>query len=318
MRRSNPLRLIPPRVGFLVIFASLACGSSGGEAPAPAATGSAAGASAFPLSVTDSSGKTLTLDQAPRRIISDSPGATETLFAVGAGPAVVAVDRFADYPAETAALPRLEYSRPTAEPALALSPDLVIMATRQEAQVEAFRAVGLSVLYLKEPADIRGVIESVRLIGKVTGHLEAAEALAGDMERRIAAVEAKMRGVTRGPVVYYELTPDLYSAAPESFIGGLLSLVGAKNVAAGTNTPFPQLSQETVLKADPEVVLLADAGASGGQSLATLKERPGWSAMRAVQSGRVHEIDANVYSRPGPRIVEALEALVKLFYPNLT
>lgn len=319
----------PPRplVSFGVLLAvafavlATACGSGGDDdqpTSSPTTTAPAASA-AFPLSVTDGSGKTVVIQKAPARIISYSPGATETLFAIGAGKTVVAVDQFSDYPAaEVSALPRVEYSRPAPEPAIALNPDLVIFATRQEPQLEGFRAVGLTVLYLKEPTDIKGVIESVRTLGKVTNHVEGADKLASDMEKRVAAVETRMRAVTTGPTVFYEVTPDLRSVSPDSFIGGVLSLAKAQNIAAGATTAFPQISLETIIKANPEVILLGDAGASGGQTLATVKARPGWSAISAVASGRVHELDANLFSRPGPRIVDALESLVKLLHPNLS
>ena len=120
------------------------------------------------------------------------------------------------------------------------------------------------------------------------------------------------------PTVFYEVTPDLYTVSPESFIGGVLSIAKAQNIAAGAATAFPQISLETVIKANPDVILLSDAGDDGGQTLATVKARPGWSSISAVASGRVHELDSNLFSRPGPRIVDALESLVKLLHPSLS
>lgn len=317
------MRLPKPPLSLFTLFTltltvlAIACGSD--ATPPDSLTAPATGQATFPLTLTDGSGKTVMIEKAPSRIISYSPGATETLFAIGAGESVAAVDQFSDYPrAETSTLPKVDYSRPAPEPAIALNPDLVIFAGRQEAQVEGFRAAGLTVLYLEEPPDIKGVIESVRLLGKVTDHAESAGKLATDMERRVGAVESRMRAVASGPTVFYELTPDLYTVSPESFIGGVLSIAKAQNIAAGASSAFPQISLETVLKADPQVILLSDAGDYGGQSLATVRSRPGWGGISAVVSGRVHELDANLFSRPGPRIVDALESLVRLLHPTLS
>lgn len=307
------LSLLALALTLPMVAIAAACGGSSEEpksSPTPAAA-------QFPLTITDSSGKQITFNQAPKRIVSYSPGATEILFAIGAGPQVVAVDKFSDYPAATAGLPKLEYSRPAPEPALALNPDLVVMATRQEGQVEQFRAAGMTVVLLREPPDLKGVSQHVRLLGQITGHADKGEALAADMDRRIQAVQEKVSKVAKGPLVFWEVTPDGYTVAPSSFLGAMLSLVRAGNVAEGATTPFPQISAETIIKADPEVIILADSGDFGGQSLATVRARPGWSGIKAVVNSRVYEVDPNIFSRPGPRVVEALEQLVKLLYPNL-
>ncbi len=310
----------------LVAIALLAANACGGDdsSPAPStataqppvASATATPVASFPFTLTDSGGTAVTFKEAPRRIISYSPGATEILFAVGAGGQVVGVDRFSDYPSETSTKTKLEYSNPAPEPALALQPDLVIMATRQEGQVKQFRDLGMRAVLFKEPEDLKGVIAQVRTIGKLTGHSNDGDKLANGMQQRIDAIQKRVASVTDGPLVFYELSPDLYTAAPNTFIGALLTLLKAKNVAQGATTQFPQLSAETVINANPQVILLAD-GTSGGQSLETVKSRPGWSNLLAVKNGRVFAVDVNVYNRPGPRVVDALEQLVGILYPDL-
>jgi iron complex transport system substrate-binding protein len=315
-------RALRPVIGLLaaVLVAALlaACGGDDAE-PAAVATApaGASAASAFPVSVTDSSGTQLTFSAAPKRIISYSPGATEVLFAIGAGSQVVATDKFSDYPKETAALPKLEYSKPAPEPAVALTPDLVIMATNQQGQMPQFRALGMKVLFLKEPADIAGVLEQIRTLSKVTGRAADGEALASGLQKRIDAVAARVAKAPAGPKVFYELSPDGFTVGPESFLGALLKLAKAANVAEKATDAFPKLGPEVVIAANPDVIILADGGSSGGQSLETVKARPGWATLNAVKNGRVHAVDPNVFNRPGPRIVDALEELVKLCYPGL-
>lgn len=311
-------------VAILALVAALAlaaCGGSKGESSVKASTTAepppTAAAVSFPVTITDGTGSAVTFEQPVERIISYSPGSTEILFAIGAGQQVAAVDQFSDYPAETQDLPKLEYSDPAPEPAIAHQPDLVIMATRQEGQVDQFRSLGLRVLLLKEPPDLAGVLDHVRLLGRITGHVEEAERLAADLQRRIDAVAARVASIEEGPRVFYELTPDGFTVAPESFVGAMLTLVKARNVAEGSTTPFPQLSVETIIDANPDVILLADSGSSGGQSLETVKARPGWAGIDAVMNGRVYPVDGNIFSRPGPRIVDALELLVGILYPDL-
>jgi iron complex transport system substrate-binding protein len=295
---------------------ALACGSGRSEEPSatttPVVTSAAA---AFPLSVTDSSSTTVEFTAAPRRIISLSPGATEVLYAVGAGDRVVATDRFSDYPEAARATPKLEYSNPSAEATVAHTPDLVIMATRQKAAVPQFRALNLTVLYLEEPTTIDGVLQQITTLGGLTEHAREAETLVKSMRQRIDAVTAKVAGIGTGPRVFYEVSPDLYSASPDTFIGASLALLKAQNIAQGARTAFPQLSAETVIGADPEVIILSDAD-SAKQSAETVAARPGWSDLAAVKSKRIYAIDPNLANRPGPRVVDALEYLAKALYPD--
>jgi iron complex transport system substrate-binding protein len=271
-------------------------------------------ASAFPLTITDSSGASVTLAAMPERVISYSPGATEILFAIGAGTRVVATDRFSDYPPETADLPKLEYSEPDPEAALALDPDLVIMAGRQRDQVEQFRGLGLTVLLFEEAPTVRAVLDHVRLVGQLTGAVAEAEALAAEMSGRVGAVEAAIADVSEGPVVFFEITADLYTAAPDSFVGDLLTLLRARNVAQGAASPFPQLTAEAVIAANPDVVLLADA--EFGETPEIVCARPGWAAIAACTNDRVHPVDGDLATRPGPRVVDGLELIASMLYPE--
>ncbi len=310
----------PLAILALLAAAVTACGGDAAEpaasAPAAAAAGDAAPegvAAGFPVTIVGSDGHALTLDRPPTRIVSHSPGATESLFAIGAGPQVVAADEFSDYPPEVANLERVSYTDPDPERALALQPDLVILAEQQQQQVEQLRRLGLPVLYAREPESVEGVFDSILMLGLATGHEPEAEALVAEMQRRIGVVAARIADVERGPTVFYELTDDLYTAAPETFIGGMLRLLRAENVAAGAASPFPQLTAEAVLAADPQVVLLADGEWVSVESVA---ERPGWAGVAAVTSGRVYPIDPDLGNRPGPRIVDAIEQMARAIYPE--
>ena len=281
----------------------------------PAATPTAAPtAAAFPLTIEDSAGTMVTLDAAPERIISYSPGATEILFAIGAGDRVVATDEFSDFPAEVQALPKLAYSSPDPERALVLEPDLLILATQQREQVEQFRNLGMTVLFLDSAQDAGGVFGMVALLGEVTGNHRQAADLAASMLQRIGAVTTALADVKEGPLVFFELTADLYSIGEDTFVGELLALAKARNIAAGAPSSYPQLTAEAIIDAAPDVVLLADG--EWGESYETVCARPGWDAIPACVDGRVHPVDGDLSGRPGPRIVDGLEQIARLLYPD--
>jgi iron complex transport system substrate-binding protein len=267
------------------------------------------------MTITDSGGTNVTFTTSPKRIISLSPGVTEVLYAVGASDHIVATDRFSDFPEAAQHTPKLEYSNPSAEVAVGHTPDLVIMATRQKAQVQQFRDLRLTVLYLEEPASIPAVLDQITMLGHLTERSIEAERLVASMRLRIDAVTSKVANVTTGPRVFYEVSPDLYSASPDTFIGSSLALLKAQNIAQGARTAFPQLSAETVIGADPEVVILSD-GESAKQDAGTVSARPGWADVSAVKAKRIFPIDPNLANRPGPRVVEALERLAKMLYPE--
>ena len=269
---------------------------------------------AFPLTIGDSAGTMVTLEAAPERIISYSPGATEILFAIGAGDRVVATDEFSDFPAETEALPKLPYSSPDPERALVLEPDLLLMATQQREQVEQFRGLGMTVLFLDSAQDVGSVFGMIALLGEVTGNHRQAAELTASMLERIGAVTAALDNVEEGPLVFFELTADLYTVGEDTFVGELLALAKARNIAAGAASSYPQLTAEAIIAAAPDVVLLADG--EWGESYETVCARPGWDATPACIDGRVHPVDGDLSGRPGPRIVDGLEQIARLLYPD--
>jgi iron complex transport system substrate-binding protein len=282
----------------------------------PAATTTAAPqpASVFPLIITDSSGTVVEIAAMPERIISFSPAATEILFAIGASALVAGTDEFSDYPASALELPKLGYTAPDPEAALALEPDLIVMVTNQRESVQQFRDLGMTVLFIEEADSLQGVLESIALFGRITGNESEATALVAQMSAQIDEITSVLADVEDGPLVFFELSADLYSVGTETFIGGMITSLKARNVAAGAESSFPQLSSEAVIEADPGVILLSDA--KWGENAETVGGRPGWSAMAAVVNGRIHPIDPDIVNRPGPRIVEGLRAMAEAIYPD--
>ncbi len=271
--------------------------------------------SAFPLTVVDDVGNTVTLGSEPQRIISLAPGHTETLYALGLGGRVVGVTAYCNYPPEATEKVKVgDFAGVDMETVVGLEPDLVLASTLQAGDVvPALREHGIAVV-VATPETVLDTLETIDLIGRLTGRQEAARALVADMQGRIDAVREAVQPSTR-PKVFWELGAELYTVGPGSFVNDLITLVGGENVAADADSPWPQLSVEAIVLKDPEVIVLADH--NYGETAEMLKERPGWGEINAVKEGRVVEIeDDDVVSRPGPRIVDGLEMLARALHPD--
>ena len=308
-------------VGVVALFLALllalaaACGDDGDDGvTAGTSTPSATTAAIqYPLTLTDGKIRLVTLEAAPQHIASLSPAATEILFAVGAGDQVAAVDKYSNYPPEAASREQLDAFEPSVEAIAGTQPDLVFVVYDPGNLVDGLTNAGLTVFFLETPTSVEGVLDQVRMLGQVTGHAQEAEELVATMEQGIADIEEKLADLQQGPRVFHEVDNQLYTVAPASFVGNLYTILKAQNIAAGSDQAFPQLSQEAIVEANPEVIILGDA--SGGESADTVKARPGWGSISAVQSNRIYVIDPDIVSRPGPRLVDALKTLAQMLYP---
>jgi iron complex transport system substrate-binding protein len=298
----------------LLLALTLVMAACGGEKEPAASPEPTAPATDFPLTVTRSDGRNLTIAEAPQRIASLSPAATEVLYAVGAGPQIVATDLQSDYPAEAENTTKLDAFQPNLEAIAGVEADLIIIASNQDDIVEALDRLGETVLFIEVPDTIDGVMGQVWLLARVSGHAEEGGRLAQEMKDRMRAVTDKLADVEEGPRVYHELDNTFFTVAPNSFVGDFYSLLKAHNIAEGAPTAYPQLSQEEILDRDPEVIILADADA--GESAQTVKARPGWGVISAVKNDRIYVVDPNIVSRPGPRVADALEQLARVLYPE--
>jgi iron complex transport system substrate-binding protein len=301
----------------LLLALAAACGDDGdggGASLSPTATRAATVAAQSQLTLTDGLGRSVTLTAVPQRIASLSPAATEILFAVGAGDQVAAVDMFSNYPPEATTREKLDAFQPSVEAIAGAQPDLVLVFYDPGNLVEGLTNANLTVFFLETPTSVEGVLDQIRVLGKVTGHPQEAEGLVESMQEDISAVQERLAAVEQGPRVFHEVDNQLYTVAPDSFVGNLYTILKAQNIAAGTGQAFPQLSQEAIIEADPEVIILGDA--VGGESPETVKARPGWGSISAVKNDRIYVVDPDIVSRPGPRLADALETLARALYPE--
>jgi iron complex transport system substrate-binding protein len=266
-------------------------------------------AAPFPVTVTAGDGK-LTVSRKPRRIVSLSPSATESLFAIGAGGQVIAVDDQSDYPNAT---PRTSLSgfTPNVEAIAGYRPDLVITAYNPKGLADALRRLRIPVLIHDAPRSLADAYRQIRQLGVVTGNAEAALGVIARMKGRIGKIIATSKRRSAGLTVYHELGPDFYSVTSRTFVGQVYSALGLRNIADAadaTGSGYPQLSAEYIVSTNPDVIVLADTVCCA-QSPSTVAARPGWSAIGAVRTGSVVRMNDSIASRWGPRLVNFFRAV---------
>jgi iron complex transport system substrate-binding protein len=280
-----------------------------------AATPLAAEITTFPLTITDDAGRQVTIDRSPTRIVSIAPSNTEMLFALGLEERIVGVDSYSTYPPQAGQKPQVgTYLEPDLERVVAAEPDLILATeTHVGTVLPELDALGLPTVVI-EPTDLDQVFSGMLLVGTIADVSPRAQQVVCEFQARVDAVADAVAGAPR-PRVFFELSPDLYTAGPGSYVDDLISRAGGDNVAVGAAELWPQLSAEAVVSADPEVILLADHEA--GITAEQVAARPGWQQMSAVQQGRIVSLDADLVARPGPRVVDGLEAIAAALHPDL-
>ncbi|TMK18978.1 MAG: ABC transporter substrate-binding protein [Actinobacteria bacterium] len=291
-------------LGFLVcclLFA--ACGKTSLVEP------TAAGTSTFPLTVTVENGS-ITIPKKPVRIVSLSPTATEMLFAIGAGPQVVAVDDQSNYPP---GVPRTKLSgfEPNVEAIAAYKPDLVVFADDSHKLGDSLKALAIPAILQSPAKQLNDAYAQTDALGRVTDHRANAASVVDQMRRDIASLVAHAPKLSPAPTYYHELSNEYYSATSSTFIGKVYALLGLKNIADAADkagTGYPQLSPEYIIESNPSLIFLADTKCCS-QTAETVAKRPGWDKIDAVTSGHVIALDDDVVSRWGPRIVDFLRTV---------
>lgn len=300
------MRRTPALLAALALAAGLAgCGGKTDTGSAPAASPSAS--ASFPVTV-----GSVTLDRAPQHIISLSPTGTEMLFAVGAGKQVTAVDDQSTYPAD-APHSTLSGFKPNAEAIAAKNPDLVVISNDIDKISAQLSKLKIPVYLAPAATTLDDTYREMTEIGSLTGHPAEAAALVGRTRDEIAKLVQDTPRPAKAPSYYYELDPTLYSLTSKTFVGSLFALFGARNVAdpadaKGAAGGYPQLSAEAVIKANPDMIFLADTKCCK-QSVDTVKKRAGWSAVAAAKNGHVYPLDDDIASRWGPRVVDLVRAI---------
>lgn len=264
------------------------------------------GSTAHALQIADQRGSTVDLPSPPRRIVSLLPSLTESVCALGACDRLVGVDRYSNWPASVAALPRVGGGLdPNVEAIVALKPDLVL-ATESSRATGRLESLGLKVMVLepRNHADVHRVLDT---LGRVLG-VDDAPAVWRSIDASISAAAQSLPEGAKRTRVYFEVNSAPYAAGEASFIGETLSRLGARNIVPASLGPFPKLNPEFVVRADPDLIMVGDRSGQG------LEQRPGWARIKAVRLGRICRFDAeqsDVLVRPGPRMGEAAQLMAR-------
>jgi iron complex transport system substrate-binding protein len=314
--------IVLPRMRYLLtaaaaagfVWLGAACG--GGDGPStPTATSQQTAATPgedFPITINDSNEERVRFEAAPQRIVVLSAGHVEMLFAVGAGASIVAAEASTDFPAEASGLPKLSAAEANVDSIAAFQPDLVLMSADTPTLRDDLKARGMKPLFLAEPDSLGSVYEQILVLGLVSGHEQASQDLVLQLASRAAELEGKLEGVL-GPRILHEsdfVNGVILTVGPGSLAHDLYQTLRAKNINADVGGGF-DLHENEAIAADPEVIILAD-----GVTPESVKARPGWDGVSAVRNDRLFVVDPDIINRPGPRLVDGLEQLAQLLYPE--
>ena len=316
-------RLRLPSTLILLALLLAACGPTASGIPSPAASTppSIPAHVIYPLTLTDDAGRHVTLTAAPTRIVSLAPSNTEIVCAIDACDGLVGVTDFDDYPTQVTDVTHVVISAVVdVEKVVATQPQLILAAGNEltpSAVIDQLTQLGYPVLSLY-PHSLDEVYEDIALVGKALDRQVDASSLVASMKTRADAVAAAVASAPK-PRTFYEVgvfEGSIYTAGKDSFLASLISTAGGDPITGDAKSTAIQL--EDLIAADPELILLGDAAYDVSITPASVATRAGWSDMTAVSTGRIVIMDQDeVITRPGPRIIDGLEALARAIHPDL-
>lgn len=308
IRRRRSARLLAPVVALALALGALAgCSAATTQEPEPAA-----GGAAFPVTLADDAGRSVTITARPERIVSLAPANTEIVAALGGLDRLVGVTTYCDYPAAVADIEKVgDFIQPNLEAIAALEPDLVLVTTGVQAEVIGqLEALGAAVVAV-DPQSIDDVYAAITMVGDAMGEAGEAAALVESMELQIEDIAER---VEQAPVrCFLEIAQDpLFTVGAGTLLNDLIEHAGGENVV--TDEGYVAYSVEQLVQADP-AVYLATMGSMSDPS--DITGRPGFASISAVADGRVYLLDDNLVSRPGPRIAEGVRQIAEALHPEL-
>ncbi|MCG1020968.1 ABC transporter substrate-binding protein [Sutcliffiella horikoshii] len=277
--------------------------------------------SAFPITITDDSGQEITLEKEPESIISMQPSNTEIAYALGLGDKMIGVSDYCNYPVETADVEKVGGQDMNAEMILTLMPDVIFVTDyhhqNHDTILQQYKDAGIKVIVIGSESSFADVYETIELIGKATGTTAEAEKLVDDMKERLLTVEEKAKQVTQKKKVWVEVSPapDIFTTGQGTFMHEMLESIQAEN-AAGNQEGWVKLTEEEIVQLNPDVIITT-YGYYVDNPKDGVMARSGWGEVPAIKDGNVHDVDSDTVTRPGPRLIEGVEHLAKLIYPEI-
>jgi len=266
------------------------------------------------IEVMDFKGRSIVLDKIPQRIVSLSPSNTEILFALGAGERVVGVTSYCDYPEEAKKVEKVgTFDGPNMELIKKVQPDVVLAGYIQEELIKTLEDMGIPVI-VTEAESFEAIYQSIGLIGEITGTDAKAEEIVAGMKNKIAEIEAKTRDKGKPTIFYVVWTDPLTTAGSKTYINDVIKVAGGINVAEKVES-WANYSAEELIKDNPDMLVAALHSTDEGMTKEDISKNQIFSKLECVKQGKVHVMsDDNVISRPGPRVVQAIEEMNKVFF----
>lgn len=315
----RPIRsaLLPSLLALSLLVA--ACGDDPTVTPTVTGPAETTGpSSAFPITITDDDGVSVTIDAPPERIVTFAPSMTEIVFALGLGDRLVGVSGpFDDYPPEAADIDEVGGAGdfgvdPNIEQVVGLEPDLFLTIKGGDQWKRRLRDLDVPVVTL-DARNLDDLMADIEVAGEITGAADAAAAVVGDLQAQADEVESALAGTARVTCFYETFYPPLYTVGPGTFIYDLLERAGCDPVTSSAGQQYPQWSVEDLVAESPDVYLVSSESGAGPMAVA---KRAGFEAVGAVAAGRVVAIDSSLAERPGPRIVEGLRLIAEALHPE--
>lgn len=274
-------------------------------------------ANVAPRTFVDDLGRKLYLAQPPKRIVSLAPSITEMLFVLSLDQEIVGVTEFCNYPSAALDKPKVGYAQPNLESIVALRPELIV-APKSFLRVDLLnRLEQLKIpTMLLDAQTVEDILRHIQLLGRMVGRVPESLKVTETIRQQMTVLTARLAGRPRPTLLFVINSDPLITVGPGSYIHQLIELAGARNAAESAGTAYPRLSIEEVLRQNPEF-LLFPMGRFEGIPQAEQDQWRRWTSLEAVKRNQFAQIDSDILNRPGPRVIEALEALITILHPDV-
>ncbi|MFE7062787.1 ABC transporter substrate-binding protein [Sutcliffiella sp. NPDC057660] len=275
----------------------------------------------FPVTIKDETGEEIVIEAEPESIISLQASSTEISYALGLGDKMVGVSDYCNYPQEALEIEKVGAQDMNVERILTLLPDIALVTDYHlETHAEIlsqFEEAGITVIVIGSETSFDDVYETIDLIGTATGKKAEAKELVSDMKERLETVKEKAKSVTDKKKVWVEVSPapDIFTTGQGTFMHEMLESIQAEN-AAGDQEGWVKMTEEEIVQLNPDVIVTT-YGYYVESPKETVMARNGWAEVPAIKSGEVHDVDSDMVTRPGPRLIEGVETLAKIVYPEI-
>ncbi|WP_202080364.1 ABC transporter substrate-binding protein [Caldalkalibacillus salinus] len=275
----------------------------------------------YPLTMTDGVGNELTLEEEPQTIVSTLPSNTEIAYALGLGDKMIGVSEWCNYPEEALDVDKVGDMDVDEETVLMMAPDLLLASEHLHNQspdvLDTFREAGINVLVVADASSFEEAYESIELIAQATGTVERAEEVVDNMKEKLTSITEKADSIDEEARVWVEISPapDIFTSGSGTFIHEMLEYINAEN-AAGHLEGWPNLTEEEIVELNPDVIVTT-YGYYVEQPKEEVLGREGWAHIPAIENERVYDVDNDTVTRPGPRLVDGVETLATIIYPEV-